>query len=177
MKPQTHPNYEGLIERARRSRANGRSAAGITPEHIGLARLYSYAFRSHASGAFHATRLALGNRPTTTPLTAAYRRRATETLSDLADLAMDPIATDCRALISTLHRYHQGVQRVIDSLDREYRESDDSEIATIGLITVPESGRERLPELAQEVVAAERELMDMIQSGDSIRQLRDKLVH
>lgn len=46
-----------------------------------------------------------------------------------------------------------------------------------GLISVPKSGRERLPELAQELVAAERELMDLIQSGDSIRQLRDRLVH
>ncbi len=46
-----------------------------------------------------------------------------------------------------------------------------------GLISVPESGRERLPKLAQQVVAAERELMDLIQNGDSIRSLRDRLVH
>jgi hypothetical protein len=129
---QTHPNYEGLIEKALRSHASGRSAEGITPKDIGLARLYSYAFRAHAIGAFHATCLAIGNRPTTTPLAAAYRRRATETLSDLAGYAMDPIANDFRAVISTLHRYHQGVQRVVDSLDCDYRESHDSEIAQIG---------------------------------------------
>ena len=46
-----------------------------------------------------------------------------------------------------------------------------------GLISVPESGRERLPDLAQQVVAADRELMDLIQNGDSIRQLLDRLVH
>ena len=64
MNLQTHPNYEGLIEQATRSHANGRSTEGITPEDIDLARLYSYAFRSHTIGAFHATRLALENRPT-----------------------------------------------------------------------------------------------------------------
>ncbi len=129
---QMHPNYEGLLERASRSHANGRSAEGITPDDIGLARLYSYAFRAHTIGAFHATRLALENRPTTTPLATAYHRRATETLSDLASYAMDPIATDYRALISTLHRYHQGVRRVVDSIDRDYGESDDAKVATIG---------------------------------------------
>jgi hypothetical protein len=106
MNLQMHLNYEGLIEKARHSHANGRNAEGITPEDIHLARLYSYAFRAHTIGAFHATRLVLENRPTTTPLAATYRKRATETLSDLAGYAMDLVATDFRAVISTLHRYH-----------------------------------------------------------------------
>ncbi len=132
MNLQMHPNYEGLVEKADQSHRNNRSSEDITPEDIGLARLYSYAFRSHVIGAFHATRLAIENLPTTTPLATAYRKRATETLSDLAGYAMGPIATDFRAVISILHRYHQGVLRIIDSIDRDYRESHDTEIDRIG---------------------------------------------
>ncbi len=46
-----------------------------------------------------------------------------------------------------------------------------------GLISVPESGRERLPEQVQKVIEAERQFMDLIRSGVSIRELRDQLVH
>ena len=48
--------YERLVEKARASHEQGRATADITQDDIGLARLYSYAYRTHTIGAFHATR-------------------------------------------------------------------------------------------------------------------------
>jgi hypothetical protein len=114
-----HPIYADLIEKAERSHSLHRSPAGITAKDVGHARLYCYAFRLHAIGAFHATRLAIAALPEAGPLSAAWRLRATEALSDLADQAMEGVPADFRAVISTLHRYHRGVERVLDSLRRD----------------------------------------------------------
>lgn len=127
-----HNNYRQLIEKARQSHEQNRSPARIGTEDIHLARLYSYAFRLHAIGAFHATKLAIGQQPAAGPVSEAYRVRAVETLGDLGNQSMESVPSDFRVVISTLYRYHQGIHRVLDSLKQDYQHSGDSEIATIG---------------------------------------------
>jgi hypothetical protein len=126
-----HPAYEQLIEKATRSHEKNRSPEGVGSANVGRARLYSYAFRLHTIGTFHATRIALHERPAAGPLATAYRTRAVETLEDLVNQAMEPVPRDFRVVISTLHRYHRNVCRVLDSLRRDYEGSRDAEIARI----------------------------------------------
>lgn len=133
MNLQMHPAYEQLIEKANNSHRNNRSPAGITDADVCLARLHCYAFRAHTIGTFHATRLAIENRTTAGQRVTAYRRRAVETLEDMANLAMDSVPVDFRALISTLYRYHNGVERVIESTAGDAAESRDGEIERIGV--------------------------------------------
>ena len=132
MSLRTHANYQSLIEKAHRSHEQNRSPEGISAGDIQLARLYCYAFRLHTIGAFHATKLAIQQRPAAEPVVEAYRIRATESLADLCNQAMEPVPTDFRALISTLYRYHHGVTRVLDSLNQDYQYSSDQEVSSIG---------------------------------------------
>ena len=115
---ETHPNYCGLVDCARHSHEKGRSTEGIASEYIALARLYSYAFRRHTIGAFHATQVALRDVWTGDPLAKAYREGASALLADLANRAMDPVGEDFRALISTFHYYAVNVERVTTLLDK-----------------------------------------------------------
>ncbi len=75
---QTHPAYARLAQIARQSHEQGRTLAGIAAEDIALARLYSYAYRLHTIGAFHATRQSLQERPLSNSLAEAHRERAIE---------------------------------------------------------------------------------------------------
>lgn len=109
-----HPSYHRLAELARRAHQNGRSLAGITPRDVELARLYSHAFRGHVIGAFHAARQALT--PPALKTVSAEQCRVLDWLEDLADLAMDPILPDARALLMSFHRYDRGVGRVLAAL-------------------------------------------------------------
>ena len=127
-----HPTYEQLIDKARLSHEKNRSPEGITPDDVTVARLYSYGFRLHTIGTFHATRLAIQERPAAGPIATAYRNRASELLADLPNQAMEPVPTDFRVVISTLYRYHCNVLRVIESLQRDYDDSHDPQIAQIG---------------------------------------------
>ncbi len=113
-----HPNYARLMEIARQSHENGRAPIDIAPEDIALARLYSYAFRRHVIGAFHATQLAIRQLEMCDPLTEAYCQRAVELLIDLANRTMDPVGDDFRALISTFHHYATNIERVVESLSK-----------------------------------------------------------
>lgn len=126
-----HPVYRELIEKATRSHEKNRNPEGITSEDVERARLYCYAFRRHTIGTFHATRQAMLARPISTPLAAAWRGRATDALHDLANQAMETVPHDFRAVIGTLFRYHVGVTRTIDSLQRDYLDSRDAEVDTI----------------------------------------------
>jgi hypothetical protein len=111
-----HENYRRILEAGRHSHANGRSSAGIGPEEIDLARLYSYAYRLHTIGTFHATRLAIEALPAAGPLATAHRRRAIELLIDLASQGMDDIPNDFRAVISTFWRYDTHIAAVREAL-------------------------------------------------------------
>lgn len=126
-----HPSYKRLVEKAQLSHEKNRSPEGITPEDISLARLYCYGFRLHTIGTFHATRLAIQGRPPAGPLSTVCRARAVEVLEDLADQAMEPVPTDFRVVISTLHRYDSGVRRVIESLRQDHADSGDPGLADI----------------------------------------------
>ena len=112
MTMQVHANYARLVDLARESHEKGRTPAEITPEDVALARLYSYAFRGHTIGAFHATRLAIDEIEMCDPLTEAHRKRAVELLIDLANRTMDAVEPDFRALISTFYHYATNIPRV-----------------------------------------------------------------
>ncbi len=111
----THPNYQRLVELARSSHAAGRNVAGISDDDILLARLYSYAWRGHVIGTFHATQLAIDAQAPALDANAILRAKAL--LADLAAVSLDPIADDFRALISTFHRYDTLLRRALDELD------------------------------------------------------------
>lgn len=113
-----HSNYSRLAELTGDSHDRGRTPEGINEREIEWARLYSYAFRAHVIGAFHATRRALLELPSMNPLCSAHITRAEESLVDLANRAMDPVGHDMRALISTFHHYATHVARASDALDR-----------------------------------------------------------
>lgn len=132
MKLEVHSEYQRLREKSRHSHRHGRSAEGITPEEIARARLYSYAFRMHTIGAYHATRVAIEERPKASEPAMLHRRRAVETLRDLADQAMDPVPRDFRALLSTFHRYDTRVGRVLEALVADADASGDEQIGRIG---------------------------------------------
>jgi hypothetical protein len=131
MTPQWHPVYQELVEKATRSHEKNRNPEGVTPEDIDRARLYCYAFRRHTIGTFHATRQVLLARPEPPPAAAAWRVRANEALGDLANQAMETVPRDFRAVISSFFRYHLGVSRASDSLQRDYLASHDGEVDTI----------------------------------------------
>lgn len=131
MNPRMHENYRRVIEKAQSSHARNRNPTEITEEDVTLARLYCYAFRLHVIGAFHATREALADCPTTSRLAEAFRLRATETLADLASQSMERVPDDYLAVISTLYRYHNGIHRVFTSLEAEYRESQDARLKQV----------------------------------------------
>ncbi len=126
-----HPNYQALVEKAAWCHEKGRTSEGVSADDIARARLYSYAFRLHTIGAFHATRLAVDARRAGDSLSTAHRTRALETLKDLADQGMDPVPEDFRALLSTFYRYHCGVQRVAQALRADIEVSGDEGLLTI----------------------------------------------
>ena len=117
-----HPNYSRLLALAVESHSRGRYPFLATERDIALARLYSYAFRRHVIGAFHATRQELstiefGATQADHRLALLQIMRAQETLTDLANRSMDAIENDRRALISTFHFYAIHVARVGEALD------------------------------------------------------------
>ena len=111
--------YAELVDRAARSHVANRNPAGISATDIARARLYCYGYRGQVIGTFNATRVALEEHAPAAGEAAVWRQRADEALADLADLAMDPIPHDYRAVISTLHHYHAGVRRTLESLEHE----------------------------------------------------------
>jgi len=122
----THPNYQRLADLARSSHAASRSVQGISDDDVLLARLYSYAWRGHVIGAFHATQLAIDARASALPADAVLRAKAP--LADLAAVSLDPIADDFRALISTFHRYDTLLRRALDALDALARQDKEMQI-------------------------------------------------
>lgn len=124
MNRQCHDSYRRLIDQARERHRQGRSPLGVNEADITLARLYSHAYRIHVIGAFHATRAALAELQSTDLLAMACLKEAMRTLHDLANLSMDPIMPDVRALLSTLYRYEEGVSHVLDRLQQAENVSD-----------------------------------------------------
>ncbi len=127
-----HPNYKRVLDKAQQSHEQNRNPEGIGADDIALARLYSYALRLHTIGAFHATRLAISERPSQGSASDAYRLRAIEALEDLGNQSMEPIPNDFRAVVINFYRYHRGIVRVIDSLNRDAPLNSDAEIVQIG---------------------------------------------
>jgi mannose-6-phosphate isomerase-like protein (cupin superfamily) len=131
MSLQTHDNYQRVAAAAQHSHEHNRSVAAITAQDVDLARLYSYAFRAHVIGAFHATRVALDACPPRQAEAEFWRRQAITGLRSLADQAVDPIGRDFRAVISTFHRYDTMTRQVLVALDAELSQTDDVRVAEI----------------------------------------------
>ena len=117
-----HQNYSRLVALAAESHSRGRDPFLANVRDIALARLYSYAFRRHVIGAFHATRQKLGgiefsNLRVEDRLAALQVARVQDSLADLANRSMDAIENDGRALISSFHFYATHVARVQVALD------------------------------------------------------------
>ena len=128
MSLQTHPHYQALLEKAHDSHQNGRSTTDITDTDIAQARLYCHAFRIHTIGAFHATRITLENIPVHDSQAAQLVEFSVELLKDLADLGMDVIPEDFRALISTFHRYERWIRKINHYLKRSLELEDNTNI-------------------------------------------------
>ena len=126
-----HDHYRRVIEKAHQSHQQNRNPSEIPAEDTPLARLYSYGYRLHVIGAFHATRVALAECPATTQLGQAHRGRAVETLEDLASQSMEPVPADFQAVITSLYRYHRGVLRVLESLQAELTTAASAALSTI----------------------------------------------
>lgn len=111
-----HADYARLVALAAESHARGREPFAATPGDIARARLYCHAFRRHVIGAFHATRRELSALEILDREAAIQVARAAESLTDLANRAMDPVERDVRALISTFHHYATHVARVVEAV-------------------------------------------------------------
>ncbi len=127
----TDPEYQRLVEKVRTSHESGRSTADIEQRDIDLARLYCYAYRTHTIGAFHAARVAIESQPAPSGLAAVQRQRAVDALHELANVGIDHVPGDFRALLSTFYRYDCGVRRVLDALGQEYELTGDESVRVI----------------------------------------------
>lgn len=127
-----HNAYERIAAKAQASHKHGRGAEDITDEDVILARLYSYAFRVHTIGAYHATREALQSCERNGSSGDPHLQRAIETLEDLANMGMESIPEDFRALISTFYRYDRNVRRAVDAIQRASNGAGDATMVRIG---------------------------------------------
>ena len=112
--------YHQLVEKSLWSHAHGRNVAHVSPADVDRARLFSYGYRSQTIGAFHATRVALNEFGSQHPecRDESWKTQACTLLEELESKAMDTIARDPRALISTLHGYDRRTLRVLELLTR-----------------------------------------------------------
>ena len=135
--------YRRLSETALESLRQGRRADLFTADDIAYARLYSYSFRAHIIGSFHAVGEALRSHASSDATARAHIQRAVEQLDDLAHRGMDPVPDDFRAVVSTFAGYDIGVKRVVDALKQAFDASGDRAlpgfakafVSSIGAIT------------------------------------------
>ncbi len=113
---EAHPAYTHLLEMACRAHSEGRNPNALTEQDIQRSRLYCYAYRRQAIGVFHATRVLLEAEVEPSAACKPHRLRARELLSDLANLSVELIPTDFRALLGTLYRYEISIHRCIQAL-------------------------------------------------------------
>jgi mannose-6-phosphate isomerase-like protein (cupin superfamily) len=121
-----HANYLAVVAAAEHSFRNSRSLEAIRPEIILLARLYCYGFRGQVIGAFHATAQALEKRQAEVK-TSLDLENAYADLRALANISLEFIPTDYRAVLSTFNRYDLILTRVVETLQR-YNSGDLSKI-------------------------------------------------
>ena len=126
------PTYRRLAETALESHRQGRRADILSADEIAYARLYSYGFRAHIIGSFHAVGEALGSHRSSDPIARAHIQRAAEQLEDLAHRGMDPVPDDFRAVVATFSGYDTGVKRVVDAFNQAYATSRDPALAGFG---------------------------------------------
>jgi len=117
-----HENYKAVLSAAKSSHRDGRKLETITDDIVLLARLYSYAFRGHIIGAFHATALAV-EKLSFRMLRQSRRDEALNELPALVALSLEAVPADFRAVLTTFYRYDQALARVVHSL----RNSGDAE--------------------------------------------------
>ena len=132
--------YRRLSEAALESHRQGRRADLVAPDDIAFARLYSYGFRGHIIGSFHAVGEVLRAHRSTDAVARAHIQRAVEQLEDLTHRGMDPVPDDFRAVVSTFTGYDTGVKRVIDAIDQAYEASREPALARFGKALVSSIG-------------------------------------
>lgn len=110
--------YAQILEKARWSHSHGRNISHIHATDVEQARLFSYGFRTQTIGAFHATRVRLEARAQEPTPTGAQNclLQASDFLHELEAKAVDPICSDHRALVSTLHFYDQKIAELDELL-------------------------------------------------------------
>ena len=124
-----HANYRAVVAAAEQSFRNNRSVEAITPEIILLARLYSYGFRGQVIGAFHATAQALEKRQAERKISLDLEN-AYAGLRAMANISLEFVPADYRAVLTTFYRYDLLLTRVIESLQRD-NSGDVSRITTL----------------------------------------------
>ena len=126
-----HTGYSRLVDVAVESHKGGRRTDGIHQKDIDLARLYSYGFRIHTIGTFHATRLAIESFKADDTAAQTQLLRAREQLLDLINQGLEPVPDDFRVVISTFYRYDRGVRRVMDALEGAHLALNDARLEHI----------------------------------------------
>jgi hypothetical protein len=126
-----HAAYRLLVDKNQASHEQGRRSDLLDDADVAAARLYSYAYRTHTIGAFHATRRALEQRQASGAPAAAQIQRACEQLIDLANLGMEPVPEDFRVAIATFHRYDTHVRRTLDALKQAQQADGSADLSQI----------------------------------------------
>jgi hypothetical protein len=111
--------YRGTIEKAYWSHSHNRSVFHINEADIALARLFTYAYRSHTIGTFSATRRALQahrSNPASSQC-SDYLDRAAMLLQQLETWAVALVPSDFRALVFSLYYYDLWSDQVLDQLE------------------------------------------------------------
>jgi hypothetical protein len=133
MSLQVSESYAQLIDKARWSHAHGRNVFHISQTDIDAARLFSYGYRSHAIGTFHATRIAIEaeKNGVTGPYVKACLDQARILLDQLEAKAVEFVPRDFRVLISTLYYYDQWVNQVAQVLEKAAARGTNRELENI----------------------------------------------
>lgn len=126
-----HPEYTRLLRLACECHNEGRNPNPINERDITLARLYCYAYRKQVIGVFHATRVLIEDLPEPEGPKAHIRLRVREWLAELANISQDPVPSDFKALLSTFYRYEYAINRLMDEMRDDERQSKDSRLTPI----------------------------------------------
>jgi mannose-6-phosphate isomerase-like protein (cupin superfamily) len=125
--------YAQVVEKARWSHAHGRSVLHILPTDIDAARLFSYGYRSHAIGTFHATRIAIEAEEN--GVSGAYVKTCLDQtrvlLDQLEAKAGEFVPRDFRVLLCTLYYYDRWVNQVAQMLEKASARGANRELENI----------------------------------------------
>ena len=134
IRPGASEAYNQLLEKVRWSHQHGRDVSHLNQADTDLARLFAYGYRSQTIGTFHATRTALARAvdAETDQNARWYVARAIGFLLQLENEAIQVVPQDFRAALSTLYRYEEWTNDVLQSLQTAILHSRSAELECIG---------------------------------------------